>query len=104
MLNLFDDLEIETHGDRLVGLGSNLERLGALLRNQRIRAAAREVMLGAIRGDRMVLHLNKQAAYAGKVNFSAESPLGELLVEIRDENLEGLVDRVAPATIAPGGP
>ncbi len=99
ILNLFPDAAVEESSEGLRAQSSSVERLGELLRNQRIRDAAREVMLGALRGDHMVLHLGKQAAYAGRVSFSAESPLGDILVTLEDPDLEALVDRIAPRSL-----
>jgi predicted RNA binding protein with dsRBD fold (UPF0201 family) len=46
----------------------------------------------------MIFYLNKQAAYAGHVSFSApegESPLGPIQVIVETENPEQLVDWLA---------
>jgi hypothetical protein len=43
--------------------------------------------------------LNKQAAFAGYVNFSEESPLGSIEVEIVDEEVAGIVEWLAPRTV-----
>ena len=46
----------------------------------------------------MVFFLNKQAAYAGHVSFSApdgESPLGPIQVVLETENPEQLIDWLA---------
>ncbi len=101
MLNLFPDLEIVERGDGISGRGHSLERFRELLFNQRIRDSAREIMLGAMSGPEMVLHLSKQAAYAGRVSFSAESPLGALLVIISGEDLAAVVDSISPSTLPP---
>ncbi len=100
VLNLFPDASLEETPEGLRAQSSSVERLGELLRNQKIRDAAREVMLGALRGDRMVLHLGKQAAFAGRVSFFAESPLGDILVALEDPDLEALVDRIAPRSLS----
>lgn len=94
--NLFPDTELRADGD-VRGTTASLDRFAELLATQRIRAAAREVLQGALRGDVLVFHLNKQAAFAGRVSFSAHAPLGDITVTIRGEDLEALVDRVAPA-------
>ena len=49
-------------------------------------------------GNRIVFFLNKQAAYAGHVSFSApegESPLGPIQVVIETENPEQVIDWLA---------
>ncbi len=55
------------------------------------------------RGDRLVFYLNKQAAHAGRVSFSAHAPLGDICVTVVSEDLVGLVEELAPSTVRPGG-
>ncbi|MFQ5838646.1 MAG: RNA-binding domain-containing protein [Thermoplasmata archaeon] len=95
ILNIFPDAHLE-EGGLISGRAQSLERFGELLRNQRIRNSAREVLMGSIRGSRMVFHLNKQAAFVGKVSFSAHSPLGYITVTIEAEDVEAVVEEVAP--------
>ena len=74
---------------------SSLERLKMILQRDRIRAAARSVLRRSIEDNRIVFFLNKQAAYAGHVSFSApegESPLGPIQVIIKSEKLEDVID------------
>lgn len=98
--NLFPDVTF-SEGESVVGTARDLERLAELLRQQRIRAAAREVLQGAVRGARLAFGLNKQAAYAGRVSFASYSPLGEISVVIETDDAAGVVDRLAPR---PGPP
>ncbi len=77
---------------------SSLERLRMILQRDRIRAAARSVLRRSVEGNRIVFFLNKQAAYAGHVSFSApegESPLGPIHVILETENPEQLIDWLA---------
>jgi len=77
---------------------SSLERLRMILQRDRIRAAARSVLRRSVEGNRIVFFLNKQAAYAGHVSFSApegESPLGPIQVILETENPEQLIDWLA---------
>ena len=104
--NLFPNLEyeVEERGEEqhLLGVGRGrecLEKLHLRLREQRILDAARGVMLSSIRGRRVSFCLNKQAAFAGYVNFSEESPLGAIEVEIEDEEVASIVDWLAPRTV-----
>jgi hypothetical protein len=104
--NLFSSLEFEV-GEKeeeryitAVGGGKEcLEKFYRRLREQRILDAARGVMLSSLQGNKVSFHLNKQAAYAGYVNFSEESPLGAIEVEIEAEEIESLIDWLAPRTI-----
>ena len=77
---------------------SSLERLRMIFQRDRIRAAARSVLRRSIEDNRIVFFLNKQAAYAGHVSFSAperESPLGPIRVIIETEKPEQLIDWLA---------
>ena len=98
-LNVFPDLTFVEEGEALVGEGSDLERLRTILRNQKIRDAARSVMIRHREGTVLRFLLNKQAAYMGRVNFGTGAPLGDLAVTIEDENMDALIDRVAESTV-----
>ena len=77
---------------------SSLEKFRMILQRDRIRAAARSLLRRSVEGNRIVFFLNKQAAYAGHVSFSApegESPLGPIQVIVETENLEELIDWLA---------
>ncbi len=96
MLNIFPDLQIEQKDEELVGTGQSIDLLEELLRNQRIRSAARTVFLKAVEGNKLTFRLNKQVAYVGKVSFAERSPLGDIEVMIEDDNLLDLIDSIAP--------
>lgn len=99
-LNVFPDLALAEEGDRLVGEGADLEGFRELVRNQRIRDTARNVLIRGRRGGVLQFRLNKQAAYVGRVNFGAAgAPLGDIQVTIEDEDLDALIDRVAASTV-----
>ena len=98
VLNLFPKTRLE-EGESLKGRVDSLDRFAELLRKQRIRDSSREVLLGSIRGRRLVFHLNKQAAFAGRVSFSAHAPLGDIRVTVVSDDLPGLVQELAPSTI-----
>jgi uncharacterized protein len=79
----------------------SLTKLRNLLRNDRIRDAARKLLCRAIRADKISFYLNKQVACAGHVSFSeesAESPLGPLRVTIETDNPRQLVEWLAEKT------
>lgn len=98
ILNLFPEARLE-EGESLTGRVGSLDRFAELLRRQRIRDSSREVLLGSIRGRRLVFHLNKQAAFARRVSFSAHAPLGDIRVTVVSDDLRTLVEDLAPATI-----
>jgi len=73
----------------------NLFKLYNILRRERIRAAARKVMLEGFEKRTITFFLNKQVAFAGQVSFSneiAESPLGPIKVRIESNNPRELID------------
>lgn len=72
-----------------------LENLKRLLRERRIRAAARRILKSLIKENILVFYLNKQAAYVGKASFTepfVESPLPPIRVEVRADDLEEVVE------------
>ncbi|MDR2699246.1 MAG: hypothetical protein LBC12_00230 [Nitrososphaerota archaeon] len=80
---------------------ASLTNLRNLLRNDRIRDTARNVLYRAIRDDKISFYVNKQVAYAGHVSFSeeyAESPLGPIYVVIETTSPKHLVDWLAEKT------
>jgi predicted RNA binding protein with dsRBD fold (UPF0201 family) len=79
----------------------SLIKLRNLLRNDRIRDAARRFLFKSIRGNMISFCLNKQVAFAGHISFSeqiAESPLGPIRVNIETDNTEQLIDWLAEKT------
>ncbi|MFA7398436.1 MAG: hypothetical protein GX799_10400 [Crenarchaeota archaeon] len=79
----------------------SLIKLRTLLRNDRIRDAARRILFKSIRNDTLNFFLNKQVAFAGHISFSeetSESPLGPLRVTIETDNAQQLVDWIAEKT------
>ncbi|MEM2904414.1 MAG: RNA-binding domain-containing protein [Candidatus Bathyarchaeia archaeon] len=86
----------------LLSEGEGLESLGKLrsmLEAQRIRDAARLVLARSIRGSRIRVAFNRQAAFVGKASFSespGESPLGPIEVEVETDDPYEAIDWVAP--------
>jgi len=79
--------------------------LQSLLRQDRIRDAARSILMSGISNNMITFHLNKQVAFVGHISFSmpnAESPLGPITVRIRCENPITLIEWLAPRSIAVG--
>jgi hypothetical protein len=82
------------------GLDS-LVKLRNMLRNDRIRDAARRILFKSIRGNEICFFLNKQAAFAGHISFSeeiAESPLGPIRFIIETDDPAQLVEWLAEKT------
>jgi len=99
LLNVFPDLRIDASEDALRGTTESLDRLRELIRKLRIRDTARRVLLRGREGDRTRFDLSKQAAFSGRVSFAADSPLGDIAVEIESNRLEDVIDFVAESTI-----
>jgi len=93
ILNIFPDAIVEEHKDRLEGTASNAENLKSMLEMQKIRDTARWFLKKNVKDGKLSFKLNKQAAYAGKVNFAIfDHPLGEIIVSITPEKSESIND------------
>ncbi len=80
---------------------NSLLRFRNLLRNDRIRDAARRLLFKSIRGNMISFCLNKQVVFSGHISFSeqtSESPLGPIRVNIETDNTEQLIDWLAEKT------
>ncbi|MCW3995005.1 MAG: hypothetical protein NWE98_02500 [Candidatus Bathyarchaeota archaeon] len=76
----------------------SLVKLRNLLRNDRIRDAARRLLFKSIRGNTISFFLNKQVAFAGHISFSeetAESPLGPIHFTIQTDAPQQIVEWLA---------
>lgn len=106
--NVFGSVEFEVKSQRrgslLIAKAKGIEgltKLQNLLRRERIRDAARGVLLEGLSEKSIVFYLNKQVAYVGHLSFSkpvAESPLGPIRVQIRCDDPRKLVEWLAPKT------
>lgn len=98
MTSLFPDAVVK--GDEeLEALSSSVNAFAEQLKRQRIRDAARAVMRRGIKGNKTTFRLNKQVAAVGKVSFSEEAhPLGDIVVEISTDDINTLIDDIAPNT------
>jgi len=79
----------------------SLIKLRNLLRNDRIRDAARKLLFRSISGNKISFCLNRQVAFAGHTSFSeetAESPLGPIRVTIETDNPQQLIEWLAEKT------
>ncbi len=104
--NIFPKVEFDiTAGEPawiIIGYGYGreaLEQLHFLLRKEKILDACRALLLESRVENKTTLKINKQAAYVGRLNLSAESPLGCIEVEIESDELDELIDWLAPKTI-----
>jgi predicted RNA binding protein with dsRBD fold (UPF0201 family) len=81
--------------------GEGFEFLGTLrnlIKQERIRTAARSILLGRTRGKHLRFCLNKQAAFVSRISFcepTGESPLGPISVAIETEDPDAVIDFLA---------
>jgi len=71
----------------------------AILRQDRIRDAARKILFSSILEKKIQFYLNKQVAYVSHASFSkseTESPLGSIKVEISCGSPESVIDWITP--------
>jgi len=76
-----------------------LEVLRQLIDKERIQSAARRHLRQRILGNTLIFFLKKQAAFAGRLSFSepsGESPLGPIEFKVVSDNINALVDWLAP--------
>ncbi|NPA22693.1 MAG: hypothetical protein GXO23_00140 [Crenarchaeota archaeon] len=101
-------INFEKIGDRtfLVASAAScraLYRFRELIRRQEIEDSARLVLTrGIVSENRIVIHVNKQAAYAGHLSFvteEKESPLGPITIIIETNRIRQLIDWLAPRTV-----
>ena len=99
VLNIFPDVTLEENGNELKAETQNTEHFAEHIRKQRILDTARSVMMKGRRGERTVFHMNKQAAYAGKISFVEERTiLGTIKVTIEDDDITLFIEKLAPQT------
>jgi len=97
--NIFPDAELREEGGFITGRAQSLERFAEILRDSRIRDAARSQILRKKRGGKSVFWLNKQVAFVGKVNFVEKNiVLGAIEVSFSDDDLDREIDAIAPST------
>ena len=94
--HLFPDAVV-VGDDPLTANAKSIEAFAEQLAKQRIRAAARKILLRGISGNRTTFRLNKQVAFVGKVSFSEEDhALGDIEVTVSDEDIASIIDELAP--------
>lgn len=92
VLNVFPDATFVESGNTLVAEAASLDTLREMFRTQRIRDTARSILRASQVGIELRFSLNKQAAFARRVNFAPPSPLGIIEVTIADEDPTSIVD------------
>jgi len=99
ILNIFPDASLERTDDGFEGEAST-KKFYELIRKQKILDSTRSTMFKGNRGNRIVLHLNKQVAVVGKISFTEpKTILGTLMVTMECDDPEELIDQIAPRTV-----
>ncbi len=100
ILKVFPDADLEMSEDDITGTAGSIERFSKQIRKQKILDTTRSVLIHGKRGDRTRFFLNKQVAFVGKISFCEEKTiLGTIKVVITDDDLDDLIDKVAPVTV-----
>lgn len=99
ILNIFPDAVLEKTDKGFKGEAS-MNKFCSQIRKQKILDSTRSVMFKGIRGNRIILDLNKQVAVVGKISFTEQRTiLGTIQVIIECEDAESLIDTIAPRTV-----
>jgi uncharacterized protein len=100
ILGIFPDSRIEEEDSGLVAHSDSLQQFEEIIRNQHIRDSARAVLFRGRKDNMVVMRLNKQAAFVGKLSFVEEDvPLGAIEVIVEDKDIEKVIDQVAASTV-----
>ena len=100
--NVFPDAELRTEDGWVRATSAALDMLLHKAANERVGDAARGALWrGRLDETSTRFEINKQAAAVGRVNFNEVThPLGDIVVTVEGEPLEGILDRFAPPTMA----
>ena len=98
--NIFKDARVVVEDNQLIGEAEDIDRFKELLRSQAILDTARMVLEKGIVGNSTKFNINKQAAFAGLVNFDKDIHGGIFvkLIAEEDEDLMKLIKDIAPRT------
>lgn len=97
---IFPDMVLERTAEGFLGTTDSMESFMDQIRRQKILDSTRSVLLRRASEGRTWFCLNKQAAFAGKVSFAEEDTvLGAIRVVVEDDDIDALIDRIAPSTV-----
>lgn len=100
--NVFPDAEFTHEPGQLVAETHTLDPFSDVLHEQEILDTARREFFNHADEESFSFALKKQAAFQGVVNFSVGNPdeLGdiEVNVQVREPDVESIIDAVAPPT------
>ncbi len=95
--NLFPDANLEIEETEILGNSSDFTIFKKMIREQKIKDTARQVLEHSVSANTMTFHLNKQAAFASKVNFTdGKSVLGDIIVKISGDDIQSMIEELAP--------
>ena len=99
---IFPDADVEIEGRMVLARTASIDTLLRKTREERVSDAARGALWrGRLDEGSTRFEVNKQAAYVGRINFNEVThPLGDLVVTVRTEDLDSLLDKIAPPTRA----
>lgn len=102
--NIFPDASLEIEETEILGNSSDLATFKKMIREQKIRDTARQVLAHSVSGNTMAFHLNKQAAFVSKVNFTeSKIVLGTITVKISGDDIQSMIEELAPKKMAEDG-
>ncbi len=90
----------------LEGPAPNINRFTELLTRQKIRDTARAFLMHRLKGNKISFSLNKQAAFAGRINFIERdsAALGSIDILVEHDEPERLIEMIThiPTDISGG--
>lgn len=97
----YDEIEVEDGYVYVTGSKESLIKIRESLIKRKIRSTARSIMIKSITNNtnnEIKFNLSKQAAFVGVPNFveGELSPLGEIQVIVKADNIEKFIDWIAP--------
>jgi len=100
VLNIFPGTELVLTEGTLSGETDNADHFSEQIRRQRILDSTRSMLVKGRNGDRSTVHLNKQAAYAGKISFTeSKTILGTIKVIFSSDDITAFIGSLAPQTV-----
>ena len=99
ILKIFPDCKFEIEEREIICESESIKRFGEILKEERIRDAARSYLLANIKNNILEFSINKQVATVGKISFSVgDVPLGDIRIRILTDSPLSLIDEIAPNT------
>jgi len=102
ILNIFPDIKVEEKDNEIIGFSEeedDLSRFIELVYSEAIRDSVNMVLKEGTQGAKISFSMNKQAAFAGRVNLSRVSPLGPIKVKIYVDDPYEYIDKIVPKTM-----